>query len=220
MWSRRNGEPASTGGKHICLSGIDGVGKSLQAGRLAKHIRDTGRFCYLQEAKEDFCLNVVGQIATRSGTRPREVLTSSELDIIKAFESLRDYAHTVLPIIGQGGFVVTPRSSYCRIALATAMGSTNVTRLTSVATFYGAPDLVVYLTAPVETCMERVEARGVDEEDLESMRKFKTTLDQMASDYGWPHVDATQDPRAVQLEVRRIVDTFLRGEPAPKSAAS
>lgn len=197
-------------GAHICLSGVDGVGKSTQAGWLAKYIRDQGHFCYLQEGKEEFCVNVARQLACETGVPPRQLFGLEEFEIAKAFDTLRDYAQTVLPIVTRGGFVVSPRASFDRVALAISMGSQKASLIERISEYYGSPDLIVYLRSPLEVSMARIQKRGFDDEDLEVMRRFKAALDDMAERRGWPSVDATGEPRAIFEQVRQVVDTHLK----------
>lgn len=196
-------------GKYICFCGVDGIGKSTQAGRLAYYLSNKYGFTFLQEAKQDFVVNVWRSWSKTYDEDPETVWSRQEFDIAKSYDSLRDYAEVVLPLMVRGVHVVSPRSPYCRLGLAKSFGVEKCSLIEKISTYYGKPDLVIYLSADIDVSMERIRIRKSDEEDFDVMCNFKNVLDIMAEERKFTIVNANQNIDEVHENVKEVVDTFL-----------
>lgn len=199
-------------GRYIAFTGIDGAGKSTQAGQLAQYLRGTGRHVYLAEAKENFTVEMLSAIAHRNGhASPRLYYGLESFDLARALDALRDHTHLVAPLLQGGSDVVAPRSPYCRLGLMRAHGSRNVRKVEEILLYAGAPDLVVFVDVPAELAHERIRRRGTDEEDLALLKRFHDALREISRGAGWIEVDGSGPAARVAAEVRRQVVAHLDG---------
>jgi dTMP kinase len=203
-------EGAQRVGAYLALAGIDGSGKSTQAGYLRKRLADAGYAAYLMEGKEDFVVPTMTSIALRQGyPGPRPLFGDEAVDLVKAFDTLRDYSHMVAPLRSSGMVVVQPRSGYCRVALAEAFGSRNVALVEAVTHFAGEPDLVLWIDVPAEVAVRRIEARGIDSEDPEMLHRFREAMVRLSRRYPWVQIDGTASVDEVREEVWSAVERWI-----------
>lgn len=202
-------------GAHIAFAGIDGAGKSVQAGLLVRRLSDAGLPSYLMEGKEDFVVQVMQSIAARHGRPVRVHFGSEGADLAKAFDTLRDQAHMVNPLTANGTFVVQPRTAYDRLALARAAGSRNLAVVEEVSFYAGGPDVTFWMDVPVEVAIERIARRGIDSEDPAALRRFATELTAMAPHHDWIRIDGNRDVPAVHEEIWRIIEARFDLAPIP-----
>ncbi len=204
-------------GLHIAFTGIDGSGKSLQAGFLRKALTDSGYVTFLFEGKEEFSINIMKCIAALHGVKsPREFFSHEVIDFLKAFDNLRDQVYTINPIKHGGGIVVVPRSGTCRIALAQAMGMKDVRKLSSAVEYAGTPELTIWIDVPANIAYERIKARGIDSEDIGMLRGFYGALEKRyeiesaANPHRWMRIDGTLPAAEVREDILARVLNYLK----------
>jgi len=199
-----------TSGAYVAFAGIDGAGKSTQAGFLAAYLAKRGWHSYCFEGKEDFVVETMRAIAHREGfAGPRAFFGNEGTDLAKAFDTLRDYTHMIAPLVASGCIVIQPRSGYCRVALAAAMGSTNITQVEAVTHFGGEPDLTIWIDCSVDVALSRIEARGTDHESPLVLTRFRDRLIALSRRYEWHRVDGDAKHSVVRHAVRAIADEWL-----------
>jgi dTMP kinase len=199
-------------GQFVVLEGNDGCGKSTQAGRLVRRLEDAG-------------LTVTATFepgATELGRTLREVMLGGVLAISPRAEAMlmaadrAQHVHDVIePALARGAWVVSDRfvgSSLAYQGGARGLGVDAVAELNRFATGDLEPDLVVYLTAPVDVLRARQKAHRdrIESEGDDFLETVSAAYDELARALGWCVVDATPEPDVVEAcvwsSVERLVD--------------
>ena len=197
-------------GTYIGFTGIDGAGKSTQAGYLSRHLTDQGRRVFYFESKEEFALQIMETVSASHGhSSARAYFGHDWVDQAKSLDVLRDHLKIVRPIIENGGIVVAPRTGYCRLAIAAMYGSTEVEKLEEIIHLGGRPDLTFWMDVPSDTAVGRIEARNIDREDPAMLAAFAEVLESMCARYGWIRIDASRSAEDIHRDVVRHVQAFL-----------
>jgi len=200
-------------GRFVVLDGIDGCGKSTQAARLARSLSEsTGR--KVEHLREPG--------STTLGERLRELLLSSELEIIPRAETLlfaaaraQMLAELVQPALASGAHVVCERfhpSTFAYQAVAGGLSEDEVLALLRTWAGAPAPDLVLWLDLPFERALERrgASADRIERRDLEYQRAVARGYARYAErSPGVLRVDASGDPEEVAAAVLREVTRVL-----------
>lgn len=198
-------------GMHIAFTGTDGSGKSTQAGLLTRRLNDLGLQSHLAEFKDDFTVEILKKITgSQDPAAIRAKLTDEVVNVLTSMDFVRNHARTAVPLLASGINVVTPRSLYCRLAVAWAHGSVDRTT-EQVLGVFGEPDLVIWLDVPPRTTIERVDSRGRDREDPEFMAKLRNAIADLADLHPLHRVDATSEPAEVHEAVwQTVLDAYPR----------
>lgn len=190
-------------GRFIVLEGCDGCGKTTQVGRLVRRLVARGH-------------DVVATFepgATELGRGLRAVLLGNEFQVSPRAEALlmaADRAQHVDDVIGpalaRGEWVVSDRfvgSSLAYQGGARELGVRAVAELNEFATAGLEPDLVVYLSAPVDVLSARRTGRAdrIESEGDEFLSAVARAYDTLAAERGWAVIDATADPDGVEAAV-------------------
>jgi dTMP kinase len=195
----------------VVLEGCDGCGKSTQAARLVRALRDRGH-----EVAATFEPG-----ATELGRALREVLLSGELAVSPRAEALlmaADRAQhvetVVMPALEAGAWVVSDRfvgSSLAYQGGARGLGFDRIAAVNEFATAGLTPDLVVYLAAPVDVLATR--RRGpvdrIEGEGDAFLAAVAEAYDTLASAHGWSVVDASPPPDDVERALWSVVEHEL-----------
>lgn len=151
--------------------------------------------------------------ATELGRGLRAVLLGNEFQVSPRAEALlmaADRAQHVDDVIGpalaRGEWVVSDRfvgSSLAYQGGARELGVRAVAELNEFATAGLEPDLVVYLSAPVDVLSARRTGRAdrIESEGDEFLSAVARAYDTLAAERGWAVIDATADPDGVEAAV-------------------
>jgi len=192
-------------GLHIAFTGTDGSGKSTQAGLLTRRLNDLGRQSYLAEFKDDFTVEILKKITgSQDPAVIRSKLTNEVVDVLTSMDFVRNHARTAIPLLTSGINVITPRSTYCRLAVARAHGPVDH-KAEQILGVFGEPDLVIWLDVPPRTTVERVDSRGRDRENPEFMAELRNAFAHLADLHPLHRVDATGEPAEVHEAVWHTV---------------
>jgi len=190
-------------GRFVVLEGNDGCGKSTQAGRLVRRLETAG-------------LSVVATFepgATEVGATLRRVLLGGELSVVPRAEALlmaadraQHVSEVIEPALARGSWVVSDRfvgSSLAYQGRARGLGVDEVAALNRFATADLEPDLVVYLTAPLDVlrARQKVHRDRIESEGGDFLETVSTAYDDLARTLGWCVVDATSEPDLVEEQV-------------------
>jgi dTMP kinase len=179
------------------------VGKSTQAGRLVHTPRSRG-----PDRRRD-----VRTGATELGRTLRELLLGGEFDVAPRTEALlmaadraQHVADVIEPALARGAWVVSDRfvgSSLAYQGGARGLGFDAVANLNRFATADVAPDVVVYLTAPIEVLRARQKPHRdrIESEGDGFLETVSGAYDELARTLGWRVVDATPEPDEVEEQV-------------------
>jgi dTMP kinase len=201
-------------GRFVVLEGNDGCGKSTQTGRLVRRLELAGHM-------------VVATFepgATELGHTLRRVLLGGELTVTPRAEALlmaadraQHVSDVIEPALARGAWVVSDRfvgSSLAYQGIARGLGLDDVAALNHFATGALEPDLVVYLTAPVDVlrARQKVHRDRIESEGDGFLEAVSAAYDQLASAFGWSVIDATAAPDEVEVLVWRAVERLLEPE--------
>jgi len=191
-------------GLHIAFTGIDGAGKSTQAAKLAKFLRDNYGPTYFFESREDLVSQLTTGLAWRYGQcERREYYGHFALDLAKSFDVVREYFSVAAPLLAAGMNVVSPRSVYCRLGLSIGLSGIRDERIVQVLSLVPEANLTIWLDIDPKFAMLRIAERGTDEEDITYLRAFQGALATMAESAEWTRVDAGRDSELVFKDIVR-----------------
>lgn len=135
------------------------------------------------------------------------------MDFAKAFDVIRDHFGTAAPLLAAGMHVISPRSSYCRLATAIGMSGGRDKRIEQVLGLIPKPDLLFWLDVDPELAFQRITARGIDAEDLDFLVAFCGALRSMPEANGWIRINGARGVEEVAKEIRgRVGDFFNRNK--------
>ena len=212
-----NERSVSGRGRFVVLEGNDGCGKSTQAGRLVHRLEAAG-------------LTVVATFepgATELGRTLRELLLGGEFDVAPRTEALlmaadraQHVADVIEPALARGAWVVSDRfvgSSLAYQGGARGLGFDAVADLNRFATADVAPDVVVYLTAPIDVLRARQKPHRdrIESEGDGFLETVSGAYDELARTLGWRVVDATPEPDEVEEQVWNAVAPLVEVKASP-----
>lgn len=198
-------------GVHFAFTGIDGAGKSTQAGLLAKYVRDNFGPTYLFEPRTDLVSQLMVDLAWQYGrVGRREYFGNYAVDFAKAFDVVRDHFGTAAPLLAAGMHVVTPRSSYCRLATSIGMSGERDKRIEQVLCLIPKPDLLFWLDVDPNVAFQRITARGIDVEDPDFLQAFCNALRNMPEAKSWVRIDGNKGIGEISYEIKEHVAWFFK----------
>jgi thymidylate kinase len=199
-------------GLHIAFTGIDGAGKTTQAGKLAYYIQSQYGPTYLAEPRTDFISKLLHVLAWQHGkTSRREYYGHHVVDISKAFDVVRDYYANIAPLLAAGMHVVEPRSVYCRSAMALAMSGNRDEKTEQILALVPKPDLLFWIDTDPSTALSRVEQRGIDVEKLDDLQRFSNAFQAMSKSHNWVRIDGNLARTKIYSAARKYTDKlFIR----------
>ncbi len=198
-------------GAHFAFTGIDGAGKSTQAGLLAKYVRDNFGPTYLFEPRTDLISQLMVNLAWQYGrVGRREYFGHYAVDFAKAFDVIRDHFGTAAPLLAAGMHVITPRSSYCRLATSIGMSGQRDKRIEQVLGLIPKPDLLFWLDIDPNVAFQRITFRAIDAEDFDFLQVFCNALRSMPEAKDWVRIDGDRGVEEISLEIVEHVTEFFR----------
>lgn len=182
--------------KFITLDGIDGVGKSTQIERLAKHLRSFGH--------DVLCVRDPG--TTEIGTRLRQLLLDPDVTMHRRTEAMLfmasrcEMVETVIrPALDAGRTVLSDRYLLANVVYQSVDSDVDPQLLWQIgraANDFLEPDLTCLLDMPAEESMSRFDrpADGIESRGLEYLEKVRTAFLRQVAASGPKHViiDAAQ----------------------------
>ncbi|HCA5287635.1 hypothetical protein ABLB96_11395 [Acinetobacter sp. XH1741] len=167
---------------YIGFTGLDGAGKSTQAGMLGQYLRSLKRQCYVCEPKDDLVPQLATAISRQNSMLPRSYFGTYPFELAKAFSAVRHHYSAILPCINTGIDVIEPRTNFCRLGLAVANNCNDINKIIDVYESAKKYDFVFWIDTPPEIAYKRVNDRGTDYEPLEELQNFHNALCQLADD--------------------------------------
>lgn len=198
-------------GAHFAFTGIDGSGKSTQAGLLAKYVRDNFGPTYLSEPRTDLISQLMVDLAWQYGrVGRREYFGDYAVDFAKAFDVIRDHFGTAAPLLAAGMHVISPRSSYCRLATSIGMGGGRDNRIEQVLGVIPRPDLLFWIDVDPAVAYQRITARGIDAEDFDFLQAFCGALRSMPEATDWVRIGGDRRVEQISDEIKEHVSDFFK----------
>jgi dTMP kinase len=194
----------ATRGVLLALEGVDGCGKSTQAGLLATALRERGLEVVLTGEPTDGPLG--RQIREYFQGPTRHLSAKEELNLFMA--DRREHGEEVInPALAEGRIVITDRYYYSSVAYQGALGLDPDRILAQNEVMAVRPDLAVILTLPVATALARLSsaprrARQVSEEPayLERVAIIYASL----KGPELRHLDASASPQEVHAALLNL----------------
>lgn len=170
--------PTGTGtarGRFVTIEGIEGVGKSTQAGLIARYLRDAG--LPVVETREPGGTEVgegIREILLRPGPTPMD----AETELLLMFAARAEHiARVVAPALAGGAWVVCDRFTDASYAYQGGGRGIPPARIAVLEDFVQGklmPDLTILLDAPLDVALARTRGRGrADRFELEGPGFFE-----------------------------------------------
>jgi len=193
----------------LALEGVDGCGKSTQAGLLATALRARGLEVVLTCEPTD---GPLGQHIREYFQGPtRELSAKEELNLFMA--DRREHVEEVInPALAEGKIVITDRYYYSSVAYQGALGLDPDRILAQNEVMAVRPDLAIILTLPVGEALARLSnapqrARQVSE-DPAYLERVATLYASLKGSH-LRHLDASAPPQAVHVALLNLTLEFL-----------
>lgn len=196
----------------IALEGLDGVGKTTQARRLAAALKSRGlTVVFTKEPTPGRYGRQLGQLLRqgRSGLTPARELALFTAD-------RRDHvAQVIRPALAAGAIVITDRYYHSSMAYQGARGLdvSEIQRLNEA--FAPIPDLVIILTLPLPQIMERLARRPTRVWDAFEQADYLKKVGEIYASLSGPqlyHLEARGSVEAVQQAIMDLVGPRLNRE--------
>ena len=212
------------GGRHdhrrgvfITLEGIEGCGKSTQASRLAKRLREEGyRVVETREPGGTPLAERIREVLLSSSTEP--VTPECEAHLILAGRG-QHVAQVISPALQNGAIVICDRFSDSTLAYqgyGRGLDLGALVRLNRFATGGLAPDLTLLLDLPIAVGLARrrreQDQNRLDREARSFYQRVRSGFRELAtrSPRRIRMIDAKPDPDRVEAEIAGIVEGFLK----------
>ena len=207
-------------GKLIAVEGLDGSGKSTQIYLLKRWLELEGYKIFFTEWNS----SAIVKRATRKGKK-RKLLTPTTFSLIHCTDFADRYERQILPLLHAGYLVLADRYIYTAFARDAVRGCDRewIRKLYSYAR---RPDITFFFNVPLKVAQSRIldgRARlkhheagmdmGYSSNATESFRIFQGKISeeyrQMADEYNFVRIDATQPPDVQQIKLREIVESTI-----------
>ncbi len=176
-------------GTYVVLEGIDGTGKTELAGRLVPPLLGRGHsVSSFREPTDKFLRDQFARLSGSDSLAAALCLTVDRALLRADVERALEHGDVVLQ---DRSFYSTLAYQYPALAADLWRELERIERALVIE-----PDLVIYLEAPVELAIHRIEARGRREsfEDEPYLNKVKRKFEQMFQPPKWVRVDASGTP--------------------------
>ncbi len=162
-----------TGAKYIAFEGLEGCGKSTHVARLATNLsgaatREPGG------TELGTALRAMMADTSNTGLSPRTEA------LMMAADRAQHFAEVVMPILAGGRHVVSDRSVYSSIAYqgyGRMLDIDELRRINNWAIGGRWPDLVVFISVPLDVLLDRLKKRELDRWEREDRSFFERVLD-------------------------------------------
>jgi dTMP kinase len=208
--------PKDLKGRLIAVEGLDGSGKSTQIYLVKRWLELQNEKVYFTEWNS----SVLVKSATRKGKK-RQLLTPTTFSLIHCTDFADRYERQILPLLQAGYVVLADRYIYTAFARDAVRGC-NRDWLRNLYNFAVQPALTFFFEVPLETALSRIldnrpelkyfEAGmdlGLSTDPYESFRLFQKMINReyhdMAKEFGFTIIDATQPVHVQQEQVRQII---------------
>ncbi len=191
-------------GALLVIEGIDGAGKTTQALRLGERLREEGFVCLnLREPTN----GPFGQRIRELAKAGREQVTPEEELELFVQDRRQNVAENLAPALAAGKIVILDRYYFSTMAYQGARGCDPEAIRREHESFAPCPDVLFYLTLPLELVKQRIEeGRGEARDHFEKidfLREVKANFDRMDFPY-LQRVDGARDQNLVCKEIHRL----------------
>ena len=203
-------------GKLFVVEGIDGSGKTMQLGLLAKWLAAEGHRVFVTEWNS----SALVKAATKTGKK-KNALTPMTFSLLHATDFADRLLYKVIPPLKAGMIVLADRYTYTAFARDATRGVDRQC-VRDLYSFAVKPDLALYFRVPIDVSLDRLMARraklkfyeagmdlGWSTNPTESFRLFQGKVldeyDRLVDEYGLGVVDAVGSITEQQRVVRNLI---------------
>ncbi len=191
----------------ISFAGLDGAGKTTQAGLLADWLAATGQPVAVEAPQgPSFIRSLLNELASDLGISDhQQVFGPDATALLTALMRYRDWADRVIPAMRTSQWLVTDRSAVCHYAAAHAVGAGNEAALRLVLGKLPSPDLTVYLDVRPEEAVRRLALRGAGLEEASFLAANERGYRRLPEFAGFEVVAGSGSVADVHARVRQAV---------------
>jgi dTMP kinase len=197
----------------IAIVGLDGAGKTSQASRLVAAIQATGiRAALLPNQTQAPMKVILEEIAEREARGGYlDLVTPDAMRLASTMVKVLDFARVLgSEAEARATVMVADRYAVCQYAAARAQGATNEPLLRKISAFLPEPDITILLDVSPEEAHRRINARGLDAEDLAFLRRYRSAYLSLPEAPSFRVVDGDADPDLVADRLMNEVVPVLR----------
>jgi dTMP kinase len=209
-------------GKLFIVEGTDGSGKSTQLALLYQWLKSEGYPVFFSEWNSSPLVK-----NTTKRAKKARLFTPTTFSLIHATDFADRTEHDIIPPLKAGAIVLADRYCYTAFARDVARGCDR-RWVRDVYQFAVKPTVAFFFRAPLEVAIDRITSgrpelkyyeagmdMGWSDDEEDSFKIFQgkilTEYDLMIDEFGLTKIDATRSIEAQQREMRRIVDSHLKG---------
>lgn len=198
-------------GSFVVIEGLDGAGTTTQAARLVSRLRARGAEVLDTHEPTD---GPIGRRIRACLRREEGAPARASLPWLYAADRADHLARFVEPMLHEGGWVVSDR--YLHSSLAYQSLDVPLDYVAMLNERFRAPDLTIFLHAPVEVCLGRIGGRGEVREIFEeraALERISVQYDTVLSllegkGQRIERVDATGSVEAIETRIAELVDSL------------
>ena len=192
-------------GRLIALEGLDGSGKTTQAGRLADRLRQAGhRVTLTAEPTHGPIGRLIRQsIAATPDETPSLIPDATTLALLFAADRRHHLATVIEPALKSGDWVVSDRYVLSSLAYQTLGRGLDLAWIAAINRFARPADLTIFLRLPVAECLPRLTARARQPDTFETASQLR----HIDRNYrrGLRHLEDTGQ-RAISIDARAPIE--------------
>ncbi len=197
-------------GKLITIDGLDGAGKSMQAGLLKSFLEKNGKDVYLTHYPTE---KSIYSTDIQRALKKEINLDSYQLHTLFAKDREEDFFNYVIPSLKNNFYVISDRYVFSSLAVGPKdMGELEIYEKLNKDFFF--PDLGIIILVKPETSVQRIIERGESlqsYENLENLRKAYENYQELAKKYGLFIINGDQSIEKVNENIVALVkETLLK----------
>jgi dTMP kinase len=198
-------------GTFICIEGIDGSGKTTQAHRLVKSLRQKGLdVLYTTEPSP----SEVGRLIRRYVLKRKKRVHVALEALLFAADRLNHVEIRIKPALQEGKIVVCDRYVYSTLAYQGAAGL-DLAWIKQINRFALVPDLALFIDVPPEVVMERLRRKKSVMETPENQQRVREVYMTMVENSELVRVEGNRSVGDVAGDVLKVVLDFLERSHMP-----
>ena len=209
-------------GKLFIVEGTDGSGKSTQLALLYQWLKSEGYPVFFSEWNSSPLVK-----NTTKRAKKARLFTPTTFSLLHATDFADRTEHDIIPPLKAGAIVLADRYCYTAFARDVARGCDR-RWVRDVYQFAVKPTVAFFFRAPLEVAIDRITSgrpelkyyeagmdMGWSDDEEDSFKIFQGKIlneyDLMIDEFGLTKIDATRSIEAQQREMRRIVNSHLKG---------
>jgi len=200
-------------GLFICIEGIDGSGKTTQARRLVKSLRQKGfDAVYTTEPSS----GRVGRLIRRYVLDREKRMPIALEALLFAADRVEHVETEIKPLLEKGKVVVCDRYVYSTLAYQGAAGLDHKW-IEMINRFALVPDLALFLDVPPEVVVKRLKRKKSVMETIQNQQRVREVYMNMVQDGRLILVNGNKPINDLTIDMLRIILDFLERSHALKS---